>query len=60
LIIVALIIGTKNRYIDFWIGEFAIIAVGLVMAGTGVSWWAATDTELDRLVSFDEGVDERR
>jgi hypothetical protein len=54
LILFALIIGAGNGYIEPFMARFSIIAMGLLMIATCVSWWAATDTELRELLSFDK------
>jgi hypothetical protein len=53
LILFALIKGVGNGYIEPFMARFSIIAMGLLMIATCVSWWAATDTELRELLSFD-------
>jgi hypothetical protein len=56
LILFALIKGAGNGYIEPFMARFSIIAMGLLMIATGVSWWAATDTELRELLCFETAV----
>ena len=60
LILFALIKGVGNGYIEPFMAKFSIIAMGLLMIATGVSWWAATDTELRELRFFDPSVPESK
>jgi hypothetical protein len=54
LIFVALIIGTSNGHVGSFRSRFSIATMGLLMIGTVVAFWAATDTELRELRFFDE------
>jgi hypothetical protein len=52
LIIIALITYLYTEKIPHSLVWFWIINVGLLMTGTCVSWWAATDTELEWLKAY--------